>query len=100
MFVKEFASQRVTVSGAVNKPGIFPVTSRLSLLQAVSLAEGLDDVASEHNVVVFRRPAASACSRASTSPRSRQASSADPEMLGEDVVVVDASDRRGRAAER
>ena len=54
MFVKEFSSQRVTVSGAVKKPGIFPMTSRLTLLQAVALSEGLTDTASERNVFVFR----------------------------------------------
>ena len=55
VFVKEFSSQRVTVGGAVKKPGIFPLTTpRLTLVQAVALSEGLSETANTDNVVVFR----------------------------------------------
>ncbi len=38
IFIKEFTSQRVTVEGAVRKPGIYALTGKTSLLQA--LADG------------------------------------------------------------
>ena len=41
VFVKEYTSQRITVDGAVNKPGIFPTTGQLSLLQSIALAGAL-----------------------------------------------------------
>ena len=37
VFVQEYTSQRVTVEGAVNKPGIFPLTGPTTL-QAVAMA--------------------------------------------------------------
>jgi polysaccharide biosynthesis/export protein len=88
VFVKEFVSQRVTINGAVKKTGIFPMTSRLSLLQAVSLAEGLTDVADENNVVVFRRANGQRMVARFDLQAIREGSSEDPEILGDDVVVV------------
>jgi len=57
VFIKEFISQRVTVSGAVNKPGVYPLKGRTTLLQAIALAGDLDDKASPSDqVTVFRTP--------------------------------------------
>jgi len=59
VFIKEFTSQRVTVGGAVTKPGVYPLKGRTTLLQAIALAGGLDDKASPSNqVTVFRSPPA------------------------------------------
>jgi polysaccharide export outer membrane protein len=38
VLVKEFNSQRVTIEGAVNKPGVYPITTNTSLLQLVAMA--------------------------------------------------------------
>jgi polysaccharide export outer membrane protein len=92
VFVKEFASQRVTVGGAVNKPGIYPMTSsRLSLLQALALAEGLDDVASLRNVIVFRTSGGQRQFARFDVAAIQAGEHADPELAGEDIVVVDTS---------
>ncbi|GAB3355323.1 polysaccharide biosynthesis/export family protein [Lysobacter tyrosinilyticus] len=91
VFVKEFASQRVTVNGAVKKTGIFPMTSRLSLLQAVSLAEGLSETANEHNVVVFRRAGGKRLVARFDLQAIRDGRNDDPEILADDVIVVDES---------
>ena len=96
IFVKEFASQRVTVGGAVNKPGIYPITSRLTLLQAIATAEGLDDVASVHNVLVFRNSGGKREFARFDIEAIQAGEHADPELLGEDVVIVDTS--KGRVA--
>ena len=37
VFIKEYNSQRITVDGAVKKPGIYPITGKVSLLQAIAL---------------------------------------------------------------
>ncbi len=57
VFIKEYTSQRVTVSGAVTKPGVYPLKGRTTLLQAIAIAGGLDDKASPSDqVTVFRSP--------------------------------------------
>jgi len=53
VFVKEYNSQRVTIEGAVRKPGIYPVTGGMSLIQAIATAQGFSEAADE-SVVVFR----------------------------------------------
>lgn len=89
VFVKEAASRRVTVEGAVANPGIFPMPTRLSLLQAVALARGPTNVANEHNVVIFRNVAGERLFARFDLKAIRNGQLADPEVFGEDVVVVD-----------
>jgi polysaccharide export outer membrane protein len=54
VFIKEYTSQRVTVEGAVKKPGIYPLTGQTSLLQVLAAAEGLTNVANPNNIQLFR----------------------------------------------
>jgi polysaccharide export outer membrane protein len=57
VFVKEFESKKVAVTGAVKSPGSFEMLGRKTLLEMLSLAGGLDrDLGSE--IVIFRRDAA------------------------------------------
>jgi polysaccharide export outer membrane protein len=53
VYVKDYASQRVTVTGAVRSPGVYPIKSRTSLGQVVAMAGGLGD-ASDSTVLVLR----------------------------------------------
>ncbi len=91
VFVKEFASQRVTVGGSVTKPGIFPMTSSLTLLQAVALGGGVNDVANEHNVIVFRTAGGKKSFARFDLLAIREGKLPDPEIFGDDVIVVDDS---------
>lgn len=54
VFIKEFVSQRVTVSGEVNKAGVFPISGRTTLMQAIAMAGGLAKFGDENDVKVFR----------------------------------------------
>lgn len=55
VFVEESNGRRVTVTGAVDAPGIYPVIgSNLTLQQAIAQAKGVSTVASRGNVIVFR----------------------------------------------
>jgi polysaccharide export outer membrane protein len=54
VFIKEFISQRVTVSGEVNKAGVFPVSGRTTLMQAIAMAGGLARFGDENDIKVFR----------------------------------------------
>jgi polysaccharide export outer membrane protein len=91
VFVKEFASQRVTIGGAVKKPGIFPLTTHLTLLQAVALSEGLSDTASQQNVIVFRTFNGRRQIARFDLAEIQKGATQDPEIIGEDVIVVDSS---------
>ena len=43
VIVKEYNSQRVTVSGAIKNPGVFPLKGKTTLLQVVAMAGGFED---------------------------------------------------------
>jgi len=46
---------RVTVSGGVNKPGVFPLAEGITVMQAITLAGGFNNLAHRDHVVVLRR---------------------------------------------
>lgn len=89
VFVEEYASQRVTVEGAVNKPGIFALKGRTTLLQAIALAEGLAQLADAEQVKVFRKNGDGARRELVFDIDAiRQGQADDPPVFKEDVVVV------------
>ncbi len=53
--VKEYNSRRITVLGQVTKPGTFPYTTGLTLIQAISQAGGLTGIANVDRVNLTRR---------------------------------------------
>lgn len=55
LFVKEFAGQKVTVTGKVNGQGVIPLRGRTTLTQVIARAGGLSDVANDNEVLVFRK---------------------------------------------
>jgi polysaccharide biosynthesis/export protein len=52
--VRNASGYRVYVIGAVNKPGEFQVPRRITVMQALSLAEGLTPFAGEDSIYVLR----------------------------------------------
>jgi polysaccharide biosynthesis/export protein VpsN len=58
--VKEYTSKRVTVLGQVQKPGTYPLTRGLGLLEAISLAGGLTALAKGDQVRLTRQSKQSA----------------------------------------
>ena len=92
VFVKEFTSQRITREGAVNKPGIYPITGRTSLLQAIALAGGVDDkVADLGGIVVMRQVGGKKQAAVFDLRQVRKGVIDDPQMYGDDVIVVEQS---------
>lgn len=89
--VAQAASQKVTIDGAVTRPGVYEMRGRTTLLQAVAMAEGPTRVADLGKIAVFRtvesRPAVAVFDLQAI--RSGQAT--DPIMVGDDIVVVDTS---------
>ena len=92
VFVKEFTSQRLTVEGAVNKPGIYPITGKTTLLQAVALAGGVDDkVADLSGIVVMRQVGGRRQAAVFDLRQVRRGNVEDPQLYGDDIIVVEQS---------
>ena len=94
VFVKEYTSQRVTLEGALDKPGIYALTGKTSLLQAVALAGGLDDLADPRAVVVFRNVDGKRMGAAFDLVAVRRGEMVDPQVYGDDIIVVERSGSR------
>jgi len=52
VFIKEYQSKRVALIGAVNKPGMYELVGRMTLLQLISQAAGLTEQASSEIFVL------------------------------------------------
>ena len=53
--VTEYNSKRITVLGQVQKPGSFPLEPGMTLVQAISLAGGLNSIANRDKVKLTRK---------------------------------------------
>lgn len=89
--VTEAASQKITVDGAVTKPGVYEMRGSTSLLQAVAMAEGPSPLADLSKVAVFRTVDGQRSVALFDLGAIRQGRLADPQVLGDDVIVVDTS---------
>jgi polysaccharide export outer membrane protein len=89
--VKEAASQKVTVDGAVNEPGVYEMRGRTTLLQAVAMAKGPLREADVESVAVFREVNGERMVAVFDLSAIRRGQAEDPVILGDDVVVVDTS---------
>lgn len=89
--VIEAASQKITVDGAVTKPGVYEMRGSTSLLQAVAMAEGPTRLADLSRVAVFRTINGQRSVALFDLGEIRQGQALDPEVLGDDVIVVDTS---------
>jgi polysaccharide export outer membrane protein len=90
--VREFASQKVTVDGAVGAPGVYPIKGRTSLMQAVALAKGTDTKsANEKSVVIFRTVNGQRMAAKFDLAAIRKGEVDDPRVYGNDVIMVERS---------
>lgn len=89
--VKEAASQKITVDGAVTRPGVYEMRGSTTLLQAVAMAEGPSRVADLTKVAVFRSIDGRRSVAVFDLSAIRQGRASDPQVLGDDVIVVDTS---------
>jgi hypothetical protein len=84
----------VTVEGSVNKPGQYPVVGRTSLIRIVAIAGGTSDLASLREAIVFRTVGGQRLVARYNIRDIRGARAADPEIFGNDLVVI--GDSAGR----
>ncbi len=55
VYVREYASKRISVVGAVANPGAFPLEPGMTVVQAISMAGGFSSLADRDGTVVTRR---------------------------------------------
>ena len=91
VFVKEYNSQRITVEGAVKKPGVYPIVGGMSLLQAVATAGGFDSNAEEMVLLIRQNNGKSSAGRFDVS-QMRKGKAEDVQLEAGDVIIAPTSD--------
>lgn len=94
VFLKESASQRVTIDGEVAKAGLYPVAASTTLLDAIALAGGLRDIADQTKVYVFRDVGETKLVANYNVEHIRSGRLANPRIYGGDVIMVFTSKSR------
>lgn len=89
--VVESSRRRVTVDGAVGKPGVYEMPGRISLIDAVALAQGLSQVAKSGEVAVIRRVGGQRVGGLFDLGRIRAGMDRDPEIIAGDQIIVGTS---------
>ncbi|WP_421852636.1 polysaccharide biosynthesis/export family protein [Oricola sp.] len=87
VFVEESAGQKITVDGAVNKPGVYTVSSTSTLLQVVAQAGGFSTIADDQKTYVFRDVGGRKLVANYNVRRIRTGNEPDPRIFGGDVIV-------------
>jgi polysaccharide export outer membrane protein len=96
VYIKEFTVRRVTVEGAVAKPGIYPVTGDLTLLRAIALAGGGGSYANLSEIMLYRKGSEGQqpVQQTFNLEAIRDGKEADPVVIADDVIVVKRSAAR------
>ena len=92
--VKESASQKVTIDGAVTQPGMYPISGSTTLTQAVALARGPIEDANLRQVAVFRNVGEKRMAAVFDLSQIRSGKMPDPQVQANDVIVVETSGRQ------
>jgi polysaccharide export outer membrane protein len=91
VYVKEFNSRRVTIDGAVKKPGVYPIRGRTTLVQFIAMAEGLTDIAASDSIAVFRTVNGKRSAARFDLDEIRSGKAEDPVVQEGDIIVVSES---------
>jgi polysaccharide export outer membrane protein len=91
VYVKEYNSRRITLDGAVKKPGVYPIRGKTSLLQLIAMAEGPTDGADTSSIVVFRQVDGKRSAARFDLDEIRAGKTKDPALQEGDVIVVNES---------
>jgi len=90
--VKEASSQKVTVDGAVQQPGIYALQGPTTLMQAIALSHGVDPkLANLKKVAIIRTVNHQRTAGMFDLAAIREGRAIDPQVYGQDVIIVDTS---------
>lgn len=94
-FIREYTSQRVTIEGAVNKPGVYPLRGPTTLLQSLAVAGGQASLSDMSEVMLFRGDNEGKRETLTYDvDRIRSGELEDPAVLNDDLIVVKRSKAR------
>ncbi|MFO1493726.1 MAG: polysaccharide biosynthesis/export family protein [Lysobacterales bacterium] len=91
LYVREYTSQRITVEGAVKSPGIYPLSGKTSLLQAIVIAGGVTEFANPRGIIIFRVIEGKKMAAVFDLRDIRGGNAEDPQVYGDDLIVIDES---------
>ena len=94
VFVKEYTRQRVTIEGAVGRPGVYPLKGTTTLLQALAIAGGQGALSDLTDVVLFRMEGGERHAIKFDVTKIRSAEAPDPVLQPEDLIVVNRTPSR------
>jgi len=89
--IKQSTAHVVTVDGAVNQGGQFPVAGPMTLIQAIALAHGTTEDANARRLAVFRTIGGQRQAAAFDLTAIREGQAPDPQIYPGDIIVVDGS---------
>jgi polysaccharide export outer membrane protein len=92
--IKSSTRSAVTVDGAVEQPGRYPVAGPTTLLEVIAQARGEADDANPRRVAIFRQIEGKRSAAAFDLTAIRRGQAEDPKVYPGDIVVVDGSTRR------
>jgi polysaccharide biosynthesis/export protein len=89
--IKSSTRRSVTVDGAVNKSGSYPVYGPTTLMQAIAAAGGTTENANARRVAIFRTIGGKRQAAAFDLTSIRRGEAPDPQVYAGDIVVIDGS---------
>lgn len=89
--IKQASGHVLTVDGSVQKPGAYPVLGPTTLMQAIALAQGVDENANQHRVAIFRTIGGRREAAAFDLLSIRHGEMKDPQVYTGDIIIVDGS---------
>ena len=93
--IADAATVSGVVEGEVTEAGVYPLIGPSTLLGTIALAKGETRVSALNNVVIFRTIGGRRMAAVFDIRRIRDGLDPDPQVYGNDVVVVGYSSRRG-----
>lgn len=87
--VAESRGSVITLEGSVERPGVYPVLGRTTLLQAVAIAGGIDEFGNPRRVAIFRQVEGQRMAAAFDITSIRAGEAEDPQVYRGDIIVVD-----------
>ncbi len=88
VFVKDSTERMITLDGAFRHPGVFRANAQSSLMLMVARAEGLNSIADEEKLFIFRRYENGTRVAQYSLAEIRNGREADPQLYPRDVVVA------------
>ena len=90
VYVKEYNSQKVTITGDVKKPGVYPLTGKTTLLQMVAIAGGFEET-TDWTVLVLRNSKGKRAAAKFDVNQIQEGRAEDPALQSGDVLVAGSS---------